>query len=501
MKRKIALVLALALCFSGCGKKEEVKEKEEPEKVVEEAPKVADWDAVLDGTQTFAVSDEESLDINSLPDAEKYYFAFADVDGDDELELCVRTRTELYVINYKDEDYKVIYKGSIYEEPVDSDEKHGIYYYYNGAAPDHEYFKFIEIDDEGTVLSESFASRYDTNENNIYDEEDTYFLDEEQSSEVNEATWKSEANFLYHYVENYAPFRHPMKWLENNGVRDVTWNNSYGSGDDNYTDNTIITFKFDDGTEQEVDTGYKFGVQKLSLIDMDNDENGTDEFVIIGSITDLDYQTASFIYKLDNGKISQLDYKSSIEAIKDSSTFKSLYSSVYYYGNLYSALDVSLPANDSVFNDYDLYGSTIYYSDGGWQEFLGHYTPYITEYTCPDCGELMCKSYEEIFALNEGYSDYTAEINELIYDDLTVDGLAYIYNKYSAGCGEHSSEYTEYYSMIEDYSLVDSARYLRIDVAYLTELYSAPAPWTDTKSFYYDLQTGQRIKPEEINNI
>ena len=35
----------------------------------------------------------------------------------------------------------------------------------------------------------------------------------------------------------------------------------------------------------------------------------------------------------------------------------------------------------------------------------------------------------------------------------------------------------------------------------MTQLASAPAPWRDQESFYYDLQTGERITEEDIHNV
>ena len=88
--------------------------------------------AVLDGKEEFIGLDEKAYNITTLPDSDKYYFTLADVDGDEEVELCVKTLNTLYVINYKDRDYKVIYEGSVYEDPVDAPEKHGLYKYIKG---------------------------------------------------------------------------------------------------------------------------------------------------------------------------------------------------------------------------------------------------------------------------------------------------------------------------------------------------------------------------------
>ena len=498
MKRKVAFFLILTLALTGCGKKPVVEEEEDDEDVPV-VVKEADWNAVLDGKEEFIGLDEKAYNITTLPDSDKYYFTLADVDGDEEVELCVKTLNTLYVINYKDRDYKVIYEGSVYEDPVDAPEKHGIYKYIKGSAPESEQFKFTEIDDEGNIVSEAFASRYDANDNGIFDEADMYYVDADDSTPVDEPTWKSKAGGIYNYVENYAPFTHPVKWLENNGIRDVTWNNSYEPSGEGYSDNTVITFTFDNGSSQDIDTGHAFGVQKLDLADIDND--GADEFIIYGALGSESYNVAAFIYKLVDGSITQIDYKSSIDGIRDSAVYTANYDSVYYYGNVYNALAVTSPSEPTVYNFYDNYGSTIYFADGQWHEFLGHYVPVIKEYTCDECGEVMCRSYEEVFVLNEGYSEYTEQINQLILEDLTIDGLPYIYNDYSAPCGSHSTEYTEYYCMISDYSLVDSTRYLKIDVSYMTQLASAPAPWRDQESFYYDLQTGERITEEDIHNV
>ena len=136
-----------------------------------------DWYTLMAGETALFDMDGKEITIKELPEYnDDYEFVFADVDNDGEDELCFRTRVFLYVINNSDGKFDVIYEGtSNYDYPVDTEDKHGIYYYFSGAAPMHYIYKFTEIDNDGNVLSSKMSSQYDANENGIMNPEDMYY--------------------------------------------------------------------------------------------------------------------------------------------------------------------------------------------------------------------------------------------------------------------------------------------------------------------------------------
>lgn len=367
------------LLVTGCGKKEAQDIENAPEKLGTTADSTElaaqestddskdnsteyDWYSLMAGETTLFDMDGKEITIKDLPEYDDdYEFVFADVDNDDEDELCFRTRVSLYVINNSDGKFSVIYEGtSSYDYPVDTEDKHGIYYYFSGAAPVHYIYKFTEIDNDGNVLSSKMSSEYDANENGIMDPEDMYCLGEDEEP-LDYSKW-------YESEDNPNMHRRPsVNWMDSR-VRDVTWNND-ASEADQPEGNTIVTFTLKSGTVTSMDTQSEFLVDSLDFFDLDND--GVNEYVVKGHSSLISYDhSVMYIYKIQDDKVELLfPAMTGIDEI-DGATLGCAYSNILNEDktSLFNALNVIAYKEDesSTYSTYLSFEGKIYYRDGKW---------------------------------------------------------------------------------------------------------------------------------------
>ena len=113
------------------------------------------------------------------------YYSYADIDNDGEKELGLRTNEDSFVVDL--DTRHIIYEGSSYEYLVECNEYKGLVYMRDGGAPNHTDYQFSTIDELGKSNVEFSVSWYDLDENNEYDGNDMFYINDK---EVEYQTWK-----------------------------------------------------------------------------------------------------------------------------------------------------------------------------------------------------------------------------------------------------------------------------------------------------------------------
>ena len=146
------------------------------------------FDAFLKGETYVDTLDGTSVALSELSYGYDVNYTFADIDKDGEDELFILAGPEAYVIEKVGGDLELIYDGCGYERPIVSEELTGVLYYRPGQAPLNEIYMFTEFSSD--EKSEKFyASWYDDNANEQMDEDDIFFLDDEDEVGVSMEEW------------------------------------------------------------------------------------------------------------------------------------------------------------------------------------------------------------------------------------------------------------------------------------------------------------------------
>lgn len=135
---------------------------------------------------------------------EQAQVSYYDVNEDGNDELIIKTDRELYVFLCKENDLEIVYSGT-YSVLM---ENGMIKYYRPGGAPKHDNYIFYEFE-QNEYKEKVSLSRYDWDENGIYEEQDKYYLND---SQVTMEEWN---RCLQLYKE----------WEENVPIRTETYSN------------------------------------------------------------------------------------------------------------------------------------------------------------------------------------------------------------------------------------------------------------------------------------
>ena len=206
----IVISFFLITCITGCSQSESKVNKEEiktenisnsddknnsvnQDKDTELKSSENDFEMILSGEESFD-TDEGEKKIENIEFNDGVLYCFVDVDNDSKDELCLKGRTETFVID-KTEDGKFneTYVGRDYDVPLNDGEHVGIYYYKMGEAPYSESYIFTTITPSGDISEVLNASWYDGNENGEMDDTDLFYLDEEMEKEVSKKEWLDKA--------------------------------------------------------------------------------------------------------------------------------------------------------------------------------------------------------------------------------------------------------------------------------------------------------------------
>lgn len=110
-------------------------------------------------------------------------YVIADANGDNIPDLHVKSARYYYIFSYL-EDELVIFKDMSSYRYCYPLKNGGFIRHVYGGAPEADYYCYFVFDNEGNLIEEISFSKYDSNENHIYDENDEYvFLDEKVTKE------------------------------------------------------------------------------------------------------------------------------------------------------------------------------------------------------------------------------------------------------------------------------------------------------------------------------
>ncbi len=206
--RLIIASLVLSTCISGCSQSESNNNKDEiktentsnsddknniEDKGTEPESSENDFKAILSGEKSFNTDDGEKK-IEDIEFNDGVLYCFVDVDNDSKDELCLKGRTETFVIDKtEDGEFNELYVGRDYDVPLNDGRHVGIYYYKMGAAPYSESYIFTTITPSGDISEVINASWYDGNENGEMDDADLFYLDADMEKEVSKKEWLDKA--------------------------------------------------------------------------------------------------------------------------------------------------------------------------------------------------------------------------------------------------------------------------------------------------------------------
>lgn len=199
------ILVNLIICFTACEKAEidNMDQKENNRSISDQNADIidvsshgSDWSDlkddefgdVLEGEVSFKTDDGEEL-ITELDYNNEIWYCLADIDNDSQDELFIKSRTETYVIDKREDNYYEAYVGKDYDIPINNGELSGILYYKIGAAPHHETYAFTTISESGEVEEVIHATWYDGNENDEMDDGDLFFLDVYEDIPVEKDLW------------------------------------------------------------------------------------------------------------------------------------------------------------------------------------------------------------------------------------------------------------------------------------------------------------------------
>ncbi len=208
--RLIIAALVLSTCISGCSQSESNNNKDEikteyttsregknnsvnQDKDIAPESSKNDFEAILSGEKSFN-TDDGAKKIEDIEFNDGVLYCFVDVDNDSKDELCLKGRTETFVIDKtEDGEFNEVYVGRDYDVPLNDGKHVGIYYYKMGAAPYGESYIFTTITPSGDISEVLNASWHDGNENGEMDDADLFYLDEDEEKEVRKKEWLDKA--------------------------------------------------------------------------------------------------------------------------------------------------------------------------------------------------------------------------------------------------------------------------------------------------------------------
>ena len=189
----ISFLLLCLYMLTACSSKSEVATQAEKKEIKNEVSQIVSseedysYEDILSGKIGFE-TESGVVNIDDIDFMSDKLYKYIDVDSDGEDELCIKGRIDLYVIKECDGVFKEIYRGCGYDNPINTSDYQGIFYYRPGGAPDNQVYMFTEIS-SGEVKEKVYAAWYDTNENGDMDGDDWYFLDEEEEKSVSKEEW------------------------------------------------------------------------------------------------------------------------------------------------------------------------------------------------------------------------------------------------------------------------------------------------------------------------
>lgn len=149
----------------------------------------------------------------------RYYAEYAVVDsnGDEIPELHVRTGREYYIFTYKDNKMDILesyFSNPLHHHPL----KDGGFIEDSDQAGSDLYYNYYRLDANANVIEDLWFYREDSNENRVYDKEDTYIFDDiaytkEDWERKSEKYLILDMNQLEH-IRNAADWRgyRPLEW-------------------------------------------------------------------------------------------------------------------------------------------------------------------------------------------------------------------------------------------------------------------------------------------------
>lgn len=143
---------------------------------------------LLNGQRTVLYG-EKNIDINELISFEKNVklyeakYALFDTNGDDLLELHIRSKSHYFIISYKNNDLYIFANLSIYCTQLDNGAFLSIR---DGGTPTHTNYVYIILDYSGEIFFSLHFAKYDANQDGAYDENDCYYF---EGVEVSKTVW------------------------------------------------------------------------------------------------------------------------------------------------------------------------------------------------------------------------------------------------------------------------------------------------------------------------
>jgi len=156
----------------------------ETSQTVELMSEIEAYDSYING-EGFCIWNDKNYRIDELLEGDDKRYTYCDIDGDDELELCLDTTREFYVIKLIDNSLMMIHFGAAYDTVFCSNELCGVFYERHGGTPTNIIYQFYTFTTDGRK-KEKYAW-YDINENNTQDCEDYYL---ENDGEITMDEWQ-----------------------------------------------------------------------------------------------------------------------------------------------------------------------------------------------------------------------------------------------------------------------------------------------------------------------
>lgn len=104
------------------------------------------------------------------------WYTLFDLDEDGIKELHIRTPKDYYVLSYEGDELFVYIMGM----PLQLLDNGAFLYLHLGGAPSHEDYKYFVLDNQEKLMLQAEFSRYDSNLDVQYDEQDEYFFQGEK---------------------------------------------------------------------------------------------------------------------------------------------------------------------------------------------------------------------------------------------------------------------------------------------------------------------------------
>ena len=160
---------------------------------------------VLNDEEKILFSDGEEVFASNWLGCEdnSYNYVFMDVNGDEVDELILKYLGKMLIVTDNKGTANEVYIGCTYDMPISKGNVHGVFYCRPGGAPTHYNYVLSLMDKDFNVKSPQYGSWYDGNENGEMDDEDMFFIDQEEK-EVSKQDFVDKSKNLLD-LQNYSP--------------------------------------------------------------------------------------------------------------------------------------------------------------------------------------------------------------------------------------------------------------------------------------------------------